>query len=119
MQEQGLLAVWRERYWPKQQNCLPANQAQPIKMFDVQGSFYIVFGLIGFALCVLLIENIWYVMWIHRETICEYIKNIRTKLQEIGEKKERYHESSFLSPVMASDGVRVNGGVNGVNGSEI
>ena len=57
MREQGLFVAWKERYWPKNDMCKPPDHAQPMKLSDVQGLFYIGFGLLLLATNILFVEN--------------------------------------------------------------
>ena len=101
MADQGLLAVWKKRYWPNQDNCLPPDQAQPMKLSDIQGPLYMTFGLIGAAVTVLCLENVWCILWEgNRKLVIEAVQHFKQKFDGSKRKYKALHfENDFESEV--------------------
>ena len=56
MAELGLFIKWKQLYWPRLWTCQPPDQAKAMGLDDLQGAFYIFFGIMGVAVCILIIE---------------------------------------------------------------
>ena len=56
LHESGLLAVWRQRYWPRLQRCATSRMARGIAVADLLGVFYTGLALLLLSSCLLLSE---------------------------------------------------------------